>query len=365
MTPPSPLKPRVPKYVRLAESIREQVRSGALKPGDQLPSYAQVQAQFGIGQGTLERVYMLLEQENLIVRTPKLGTFVAEPRRRDRTNVIGVTFGVDPHSHPYYTKLLQGIQDVAREHQIELLLLHKTSTLNWDKMDGLIGGFESLSPPPAMPAVLLLNSHPGIPSVVSNDYDAITMAMEHLLGLGHRRIAYLLMARPDEVANFSPPRLRAYRDSLQAAGIAGDMSWIRRLHSPWTGTSQYTDLGYEKMKMWLEEGWESLGCTALLAQNDETAIGALHALHDAGMDVPGQVSVIGFDGLEIAEHTRPALATLVVPLREIGATAARYLLQRIDGSSLDTSLCPDEALIACLPTTWRQGESTGKPREAD
>src|SRR5687768_1799853 len=100
------------KYQQLADHFREQVQSGKLKPGHQLPSFAQMQSEHGVGQGTLERVYSLLESEKLIVRQPKRGTFVAQTANRVGLNVIGVASGRSPREHPYYSQILAGIQEV-------------------------------------------------------------------------------------------------------------------------------------------------------------------------------------------------------------------------------------------------------------
>lgn len=357
-------KTRVTKYVRFAETIRQQVRSGQLKPGDRLPSYTQVQAQYGISQSTLERVYALLEQENLIVRAPKLGTFVAEPKKRHRANVLGLAIGSETFAHPYYTRLLHGIQEVAQQEEVEILTLHKSSVVNWEKMDGVLLVWAKPKLPPAMPAVSLLSSLPGIPSIVTDDYEGTKAATRHLISLGHRHIGYLALGliTPDHSGG---QRLQGYKDALAEAGITVEPNWLRSLLDPWEQMRDFTVLGYEKMKEWMYRGdWEKSGCTALLTQNDEAAIGAVTAMLEDGMKVPGEVSVVGFDGIDTPVLGIPRLTTMEVPLREIGAAGVRLLLRRIGENSLDTSLCQDGAPVEMIPTRLRIGESTAPPSAA-
>ena len=150
-----------PKYLRLAKYFRDQVQSGALKPGDQLPSFAQLQSEYGIGQATLERVYGLLEQEKIIVREPKRGTFVADFQpdlARGRLGVVGVMAGRPPSQSPYYRDILDGLYEVAFDEKVEVLLLHENSTAAFEKMDGVITIYTRLRMPPTMPSVDLMLS---------------------------------------------------------------------------------------------------------------------------------------------------------------------------------------------------------------
>jgi len=86
------------------------------------------------------------------------------------------------------------------------------------------------------------------------------------------------------------------------------------------------------MKSWLAEGWAEAGFTAFLAHNDDTAIGAMEALSEAGYSVPGDVSVIGFDDQPSGQFHRPRLTTVNPQLREIGALAVDMLRQQINAA---------------------------------
>jgi len=358
----APSSNRALKYIQLARHFREEVRSGRLKPGDQLPSFAQMQAEHGIGQGTLERVYSVLENENLIIRQPKRGTFVAETRRQKALNVVGVGSGLSPRQHPYYSLLLQGIQEVAYREKIEVLLLHGDSSVAWEKMDGVIlADQDSSRVPPTMPAISLLHPLDGVPCVLADEYNGSKDATEHLISLGHRKIAFLAISGAKSSRNFPRQRINGYQDALKAAGIKEEKHWIRALRDPWEPTKSFSDLGFEKMSRWLEEDWQKLGCTAIMAHNDDTAIGVLRALQRAGIKVPQEVSLMGFDGTEISEHIHPSLSTVVVPLREIGARGMELLLQQVDGITYAKEARSEETEVELMPTHLKVRDSTAKP----
>lgn len=319
------------KYLRLAKHFRDQIQSGALKPGERLPSFAQMQAEHGIGQGTLERAYALLEEERIIVREASRGTFVAEPRIRASLGVVGVATGRSPREYPYYLHLLEGMQDVAFEEKIEILLLHDVSSPKWEKMDGVISTGQAIRIPPTMPAVTLIKQGEAGACVMADDYGGSKAATEHLISLGHHRIGFLILGGNKSIDSIINRRLDGYRDALREAGIEPKPKWVRPLRDAWEAMRPFADLGHDKMAEWLQEDWSQLGCTAILAHNDYTAMGMIRAFKEAGIDVPREVSVVGFDGTEVADLSGPKLTTVVVPLYEIGATGMRRLLEQIHG----------------------------------
>jgi LacI family transcriptional regulator len=91
----------------------------------------------------------------------------------------------------------------------------------------------------------------------------------------------------------------------------------------------FVEIGRQSMRKWLHAGFRELGCTALLTQNDETAIGAVEVLRDAGIKVPEEVNIVGFDGTEVAEYCSPPLTTIVMPLYEMGLRSVKLLLEII------------------------------------
>ncbi|MFF8451913.1 LacI family DNA-binding transcriptional regulator [Streptomyces leeuwenhoekii] len=155
-----------------------------------------------------------------------------------------------------------------------------------------------------------------IPLVTGDSRTGARKATEHLLGLGHRTVRHL--AGP--AGWFSADqRLAAWRATLEAAGaevpepLAGD----------WSADSGY-DLGRRLAR--------DPEVTAVFVSNDQMALGLLHALHEAGRSVPGDVSVVGYDDIPEAAHLLPPLTTVRTDFAEIGTRSLRLLLHRIDGS---------------------------------
>ncbi len=328
-TPPQ----KKPKYVQIAARIRRDIDGGVLRPGDRLPSFAEMRAELGIGQGTLERVHALLEKDELIVREANRGVFVSQPKAKERTGVLGIC---GTHSlgrnFVYETQLLEGVQTVVQEAGLELQLLSGASSIGWDKVDGVLhyyGSGKLLHLRPDTPNVSLLNPRAGFHCVLADDIGGAQAATQHLLEQGHRRIA--LMTSREQ--NFHERRFAGYEIALREAGIEPHAEWIRPI-SAFDKRSGYIGSGHDTMRDWLQSNWHDLGCTALVAQNDDTAIGVIRACADAGISIPEQFSVVGFDGAETAEWFLPRLTTMQVPFHKIGERGARLLLELIREPSL-------------------------------
>lgn len=343
--------------------LKIRIESGELKAGDRLPSFADLQEQFGVSPNTANRALIALEHAGLVVREHKKGTFVKARAARVKQGVIGLSgrgFEVSDQL-TYWAGLLSGIQQAASREQVRLMLLPYQDTAGWEKVDGLIiydwAGSPQVTPmvPSQLPAVCVLESLPGFPSVLTDDRAGMRMATEYLLSHGHRRIAYLHERHHE-------PRMDGYRSALTAAGITPDPRWMKQLAGHLSdGGYEYTVSGRSSMRTWLREGWQKLGCTAVLAHNDETAFGVLEALTEAGLRVPEDVSVVGFDGTYLCDRSSPGLTSVEVPLKQIGEMALRLLLNRIEAESLDG--CGQGETIV-LPPRIQVRASTGSPSPA-
>ncbi len=157
------------------------------------------------------------------------------------------------------------------------------------------------------------------PFVASDDIEGARGMMEHLLGLGHRRIAFLMGPR-NMRASFD--RLEGYKQALEAHSIPFDPALVR--------DSEFTfDGGYTAARLLLEG---SPRPTAIFAGNDEAALGAIYAARELGLDVPGGLSVCGCDDIAAAGRTWPGLTTIHMPAEELIETAVRLLIQILKGS---------------------------------
>jgi LacI family transcriptional regulator/LacI family repressor for deo operon, udp, cdd, tsx, nupC, and nupG len=222
---------------------------------------------------------------------------------------------------------LRGVQNEAQRRRADVLLIPDEGGPHWETLDGVImmgvRDFGMPHLPHGLPAVSVMQSIDGIPSVLMDDGQGVRDAVNHLLELGHRRISFL-GSLPDGHADSQ--RLEAYARALVAGGVTPEPQWVRPVHNIGEPLTEFVELGAQKMRSWLAEGWASMGCTALLAQNDETAIGVIETLREAGIDVPQTVSVVGFDGLKVGKYFKPSLTTIRVPLEEVGARAVSLLM---------------------------------------
>jgi DNA-binding LacI/PurR family transcriptional regulator len=334
MPPLSSLK--TPKYVVLADEVREQIEQGVLKPGDRLPSFAEMRGQHGVTWATVDRIYTHLENAGLVVREQGRGTFVKQPEVREATGVIGIA-GLTLSQHPYFVQLVEGFREVAAKTGVEVLLLNDITAIKREKIDGIIScdtGFARHELwkylPTGLPCVLTLINARDFTSIIADEYQGAYDLTKHLLKLGHRRIGY--MYDP-----FLTPRLFGYQNALRDAGIEFNENWTRTVTFDQTPDCTYSSAGYAVMESWLQEGWAESGCTAVLTQNDDTAMGVIHALSKVGLRVPEDVSVAGYDGTDAGKYFVPRLTSVMIPLREIGMTAMDLLLRQIHGEEIRPS----------------------------
>jgi DNA-binding LacI/PurR family transcriptional regulator len=157
---------------------------------------------------------------------------------------------------------------------------------------------------------------PGMHAVDGDHFHGAAMAVEHLLSMGHNKIAYLTWHSSFLAREFG------YRSALIEAGIPVDERLIRTPSSGQVNISLPV-IGYETMKQFLSE---KLEFTALFCANDLLAVGAVRALEEAGRNVPEHVAVVGFDDVSFAQYFKPSLTTVRQPIREMGQAAVDMLL---------------------------------------
>ncbi len=349
---PSSSQTQNSKYLVLAQQLRDQIARKVFRPGDRLPTFVEMRREHGVTITTVERAYALLEKENLVVREQGRGTFVKAHEERPLRNVIGIS-GLLLPLHPYSMQLMNGFQQVANEADVELLLLNENNNIQWEKVDGVINcdtgfvkheGWRQL--PPGMPCVTTLIEARDYVSVIGNEYQGAYDLVQHLVALGHRRIASLYDP-------YLSVRLDGYHASMRDAGIVVKGNWGRNIACKMAPDCQYTTAAYQVMQRWLQEDWCETGCTAIVAQNDDAAMGVIRALNEAGWSVPAQVSVAGFDGTAVGRYFQPQITSVEVPLREIGAMAMDLLLRQVKGEEMG-------ARTIVLPTSILEGGTTGK-----
>jgi LacI family transcriptional regulator len=290
-----------------------------------------------VSEKTRERVKAIIAQEG----------FAPNPAARmlvtQRTRNIGFIIPQNPNSlfddtSYYFPRLLQGASQEIDVQDYGMLLWLGNSGSDQERfyrrisqnrlMDGLI--FASAANSSLLVSHLAQTEIPFItieqPPEYADRSSYITVdncagartAVQHLIQLGRRRIGHLT-GPMDNVDGYD--RLMGYKEALEAAGLPVDTNVI--INGYFTRIS-----GYEGMKALLAQ---ETPIDAVFAASDSIALGALQALHEAGIRVPDDVAVIGFDDLPSAVSVSPQLTTIHQPVFDKGVLAARTLIQLIEG----------------------------------
>src|SRR5580693_2754833 len=217
--------------------------------------------------------------------------------------------------------------DLTRSKSIDALIVLNSNSED----EGLVRLVESKFP------VILFGSigHQDENSISPNTWKAAEYATRHLVGLGHRRIAHITYAPVRYIG--ANERLKAYRRALDGAKVNFDENLV--------ASGDFSmESGYHAMHEILARTHRP---TALFAGNDTIAVGAISALREAGLSVPADVAVVGFDDLPIAAYTFPRLTTVTTePIRH-GEAAALAALELLAGRSVGVRKCrlPLELII--------------------
>jgi DNA-binding LacI/PurR family transcriptional regulator len=258
--------------------------------------------------------------------------FLARSLRVRRTHTVGVI--AQEIGDIYGAMVISGVERHLREqnyffltvvHRHDPRLLQSYSELLLSRgAEGIITVDTSIDEAPSVPTVAIAGHRrvDGVTNIVLDHRCAAHMAFKHLADLGHRRIA--LMKGPPESSDTNArwEAICEAADELKAK--------IRTEFFTQITTRATPQPGYEATKELLTKSREF---TALFAFNDLAAIGAIRAIDEAGLRVPADVSVIGFDDIPSAAYTRPSLTTVRQPLLKMGEIAARTLLEQIEQRS--------------------------------
>ncbi|GHV85016.1 LacI family transcriptional regulator [Spirochaetia bacterium] len=207
---------------------------------------------------------------------------------------------------------------------------HCLARLKAEHLDGVIMIHEVKNPlfyeylsGAGLPAVTTTFHFPGLPAIHVNEEQASKDAVNHLISLGHRRI----MMISGDGFTFGRQRAEGFFQALAEADISWNENRIVfvRHYTPEFGM-------YGMRELLLREAKAAERFTALFAATDELAIGAIRVLEDEGIRVPGDVSVVGFDDIDIAKYMTPRLTTICQPLTEIGEKTAQALHRQITGN---------------------------------
>lgn len=265
---------------------------------------------------------------------------------------------IEPATAPYYTEVLNGIQTEMKSHNYHLVLGSSFTTraeklaylqrLSGDVVDGWILAdiveeeIIAWLCDASVPAVVVGGGTvtPNLDCIYPDDTEAARQVTQHLFSLGHRRFAFISYhSRSDSVR----ARLLGYRQALEENGIPSEASHVFSV-----------SLESEELATWLQKTVLSDRAMAVIALDDRQALALMKAAHAQGLEVPRDLSVVGFDDIPMAALWEPPLTTVRMPMREMGMLAFRRLLERIERPDLP-------AMKMMLPTELVVRGSTGPP----
>jgi DNA-binding LacI/PurR family transcriptional regulator len=266
-----------------------------------------------------------------------------------RSNSIGCV--VTDIADPFISEVISAVEQVAAQNEYSIILtnsggepdreMRAVRSLVERAIDGVlvIAAMTGGAPSPyfserQIPIVLVNNHHPGnfVHSIGVANFDGAQVMTQHLLGLGHRQIGYIgnkFGGQADE------DRHRGYRAALKKTRVRYASELV-------TYSESSLDGGYRGMKQLL--GLPARP-TAVFCYDDITALGAYKAIRDAGLRIPKDISVAGFDDLFFSSYLEPSLTTIHQPMREMGERAMKLLLDLVAPSSNGKGLKKTQIVI--------------------
>ncbi|HEX5425942.1 MAG TPA: LacI family DNA-binding transcriptional regulator [Candidatus Acidoferrales bacterium] len=210
---------------------------------------------------------------------------------------------------------------VAHRHDPKLLATY-SHMLRQRGAEGFITVDTVLTEEPVLPTVAIAGHRrfKGVTNVILNHRRAAFVALKHLVDLGHERIAFM---KGSQLSSDSDERWRAICETAAKLGLRIRPELVMQLQ----GVDPTPNLGYPVAKQLLAK---QEPFTALFAYNDISAIGSIFAFEEAGLSVPEDISVVGFDDIQNAAYINPALTTVRQPLLKMGEIAAKTLLDRLE-----------------------------------
>jgi DNA-binding LacI/PurR family transcriptional regulator/DNA-binding transcriptional regulator YhcF (GntR family) len=328
---------------QLSQILRRDIEEGRFPAGERIPSERDLAARYGISRASVRESITALIQAGVLFRTVGKGTFVsstipAEPVRpaaRERGICFAISDGVFQFVQTGYNRILTGVETACREAGMRLYFQPvgegtRDTSLVGEPPAGciVVGGvgrhvldhFRETATPYVLVDLLISDSSSSHLSV-RIDYAAGTrVAMDHLYNMGHRTFGFIGFAGSE--------KYKAYWKALQAYGIPYDPRHVVFVST--LNLQPGIAAGYQAMQEMIGGG-ALPGC--ILVVNDFVALGVLEQLKIAGIRVPADISIVGYD--DLGHNASPPLTTVRVDLHQVGRLAAGVLFRKLKGEELD------------------------------
>lgn len=301
---------------------------------------------FGTVSNVLNGVSTVTEEnrikvENAIAQLGYRRNQAAFQLRSNRSNSIGLV--IPDITNPFYPEVARGVDDMARSSRFNMFLCNKdrsdqkendaVEALLEKNVDGIVLVKPRMTPERIndinilCPLVLVDADPANVTCDVVNvdDYSGMATAVEKCVALGHVKIAFISGLKD---SYSSQRRLNAFRETMQKYGLPIPDGYI--------GEGDFTaDSGKRIFRQFMNL---QAPPTVVMAANDMMALGCISAAHEMGVNVPEDVSIVGYDDIQSAQLSTPRLTTILHPKYELGQTAMKVLRQRIEARRNDIAL---------------------------
>lgn len=371
----------IPLHTQLLNQVRHLILSGKWAPDARIPSEPELQRRLNISRSTIRQALNKAQAEGLITRVPGKGTYVARTAQASHSHHIA--YVTDDCCGGMQSQVLTGVEsalattgfrvvfvishgDIQEENRLldELVQEDKVAgILIWPVLrEQLSGRLLHLTRQNAPPVVVVDRIFDGLSCdyVTSENYAGAYAAVQHLVELGHRRIAFL--SRPILRLTTVAARLRGYQDALREVGLAPREPWLVGHADQELNMGTILKDDQDPQDQDIQEIAQGLTAvqrpTALLTVNDFMAIKAMKAARMLDLDVPADLSLVGFDDIPLITSLLDVpLTTIAQDAHTMGQRATELLMERIHGYN-------GAAREELLPTELRVRSSTAPPAVA-
>jgi DNA-binding LacI/PurR family transcriptional regulator len=335
----------IPIYQSIVNDIKSKILHGEIKPNEALPTQIELAKVYGTSEITSRRALTELVKEKLIYRVRGKGTFVTDLNKpnvsKNATPLENIYFAhpkakMHVFNHRFFNDLLNGIHETCENNDIDFFTwdVNHNHGLPKDDKAGIIlithlPGSEEIplenlqqwkENGHRMLTVIFHYPHLSIPYLMIDSLTGGYLATQHLLSLGHQRIGIILTGKSQiELNQEFSLRLQGYRLALSQHRVDFNPELVYVVK----GDQELEEMGYEGLNHLL--GLKNPP-TAIFATSDNKAIGAINAARNRGLQVPNDISIIGYDDVVAAQYSMPRLTTINQNSFTLGRRAAEMLI---------------------------------------
>jgi len=342
-----------PKYIQAISQIK--AISKQMSTDEKIPSERTLAKELGMSYMTIRKAIDKLVDQGYLFRVPAKGTFVADRKTpmRNKTKNIGYFLDnsiKDGLTSPYYSLIFNALEKESGKKGYALVFFTNLDDANaasaMKKVDGVIAScfprvehiIQEIKQ--HVPVVVIDNASfdKSIPSVIIDNFSAIVDSFDSLYSLGHKRIGFMTGLDDSDVGN---NRLAGYQYALKHHKIAEQPEFIYR------GDYSYeSGIHGASILLALDEP-----PTAIICANDSMALGAMKEVSQQGLVIPDDISIVGFDDINVASQIIPPLTTVSAPIEKIAAQSIEMIHTLVTGKTVENQHIALSAQLTIRGTT--------------